>query len=179
MSNRLQLTLAIFKPDLTIRPYSLEHVRHLLIQNNFIAIKSKKEHLSKTKVQAFYKEHEGKFFYNRLVTFMSSGESHIHILGREIEAIKAWRNIMGPTKVFKTRYDQPDSIRGKFGLTDTRNSSHGSDSDETARAEIAFFFPEFNFDEFYLSGQDLEFLNGTRGQRSLRFDPVKFQHFLQ
>ena len=61
----LKLTLAIFKPDLTLRPYSLEHVRRLLIQNNFIAIKSKKEHLSKSKVQAFYKEHEDKFFYNR------------------------------------------------------------------------------------------------------------------
>ena len=178
MSNKLQLTLAIFKPDLTIRPYSLEHVRSLLIQNNFIAIKSQKEHLSKTKVQAFYKEHEGKFFYNRLVTYMSSGESHIHVLARENEAIKTWRNIMGPTKVFKTRYDQPDSVRGKFGLTDTRNSSHGSDSEETARAEINFFFPEFNIDEFYQSGQDIEFLR--KGQaRSLRFDPIMFQHFLQ
>merc|ERR1711976_1016628 len=69
---------------------------------------------------------------------------------------------MGPTKVFKTRYDQPDSIRGKFGLTDTRNSSHGSDSEETARAEINFFFPEFNIDEFYQSGQDIEFLRKVK-----------------
>ena len=129
--SKLHLTLAIFKPDLTIRPFSLEHVRHLLIKNDFIVIKSKQEHLSKNKVKEFYKEHEGKFFYNRLVTYMSSGESHIHILGRENEAIKTWRTLMGPTKVFKTRYDQPESIRGQFGLTDTRNSSHGSDSDET------------------------------------------------
>ena len=176
--SKLQLTLAIFKPDLTIRPYSLEHVRHILIQNDFIAIRSKKEHLSKNKIKEFYKEHEGKFFYNRLVTYMSSGESHVHILGRENEAIKAWRSIMGPTKVFKTRYEQPESIRGQFGLTDTRNSSHGSDSDETARAEISFFFPEFNQDQFFQSGQDFEFLNGHR-QRSLGFDSVMFQHFLQ
>ncbi len=34
------------------------------------------------------------------------------------------------------RYEQPDTIRGRFGLTDTRNSTHGSDSDETAEREI-------------------------------------------
>jgi len=56
---------------------------------------------------------------------------------------------MGPTKVFKTIYDDPQSIRGQFGLTDTRNSTHGSDSDETARKEINFFFPEFNVDDWF------------------------------
>lgn len=33
---------------------------------------------------------------------------------------------MGPTKVYKTKYEAPDTIRGMFGLTDTRNSTHGS-----------------------------------------------------
>lgn len=51
---------------------------------------------------------------------------------------------MGPTKVFKTRYTNPETIRGQFGLTDTRNSTHGSDSDETARIEMKFFFPKFD-----------------------------------
>ena len=51
---------------------------------------------------------------------------------------------MGPTKVFKTRFSHPDSIRGRFGLTDTRNCSHGSDSTETATQEMEFFYPEFD-----------------------------------
>ncbi len=43
-----------------------------------------------------------KFFFNRLVSFMSSGPLHCHVLARE-DAIAEWRRIMGPTKVFKTR----------------------------------------------------------------------------
>ena len=85
---------------------------------------------------------------------------------------------MGPTKVFKTRYEQPDTIRGLFGITDTRNSSHGSDSEETARQEIQFFFPEFDFDDFYRSGQDQAFLNGQIS-RNLFLDQKLFQHFVQ
>ena len=84
---------------------------------------------------------------------------------------------MGPTKVFKTRYEQPDTIRGLFGITDTRNSSHGSDSEETARQEIQFFFPEFDFDDFYRSGQDQAFLNGQISQ-TLFLDEKLFQHFV-
>ena len=176
-SSKLQLTLAILKPDLTLRPFSVEHVRSTLLQNNFIAIKSKQEHLSSAKIKDFYREHEGKFFYNRLVTYMSSGYSHIHILGRSENAIKKWRDLMGPTKVLKTRYEQPDTIRGMFGITDTRNSSHGSDSEETARKEIEFFFPDFNIDAFYQSGQDQEFLNGQISQ-TLKLDRKLFQHFV-
>lgn len=55
---------------------------------------------------------------------------------------------MGPTKVFKTIFTHPDSIRGQFGLTDTRNGTHGSDSPETAQREIKFFFPEFDMDSW-------------------------------
>merc|ERR1712109_1125 len=57
------------------------------------------EHLSRAKVEDFYREHESKFFYNRLVTYMSSGPSNVHILGRENEAIKTWRKLMGPWKL--------------------------------------------------------------------------------
>lgn len=171
------MTLAILKPDLTQRPFSVEHVRELLLKNKFIAIQTKHERLSRAKVEEFYKEHRGKFFYNRLVTFMSSGVSHIHILGREEEAIKTWRDLMGPTKVLKTRYDQPHSIRGLLGLTDTRNSTHGSDSEETARSEINFFFPEFDVNHFFAGKSDVAFLNGQING-SLQLDRVLFQHYL-
>ena len=202
MSKKLQLTLAILKPDLTLRPYCVDQVRHMLLQNDFIFVKSKEEHLDPAKVKSFYQEHQGKFFYNRLVTYMSryerkiilynlsifitsvkhlfifSGCSHIHILGRNENAIQKWRTMMGPTKVFKTRYEQPNTIRGLFGITDTRNSSHGSDSEETARQEIQFFFPEFDFDNFYRSGQDQAFLNGQISQ-TLFLDQKLFQHFVK
>lgn len=56
---------------------------------------------------------------------------------------------MGPTKVFKTIFTHPDSIRGKFGLSDTRNACHGSDSPESVKREIDIIFPEFNINNWY------------------------------
>ena len=76
----------------------------------------------------------------------------------------------GPTKVFKTRYEQPETIRGIYGLTDTRNSAHGSDSVSTAEEEIRFFFPEFNFSTFE-SEEKESFVNGE-----VTFDQSNFVH---
>lgn len=72
----------------------------------------------------------------------------MHILAKE-EAIKDWRTLLGPTKVFQTIFSHPETIRGQFGLTDTRNAGHGSDSETSAVKEINFFFPEYssNFED--------------------------------
>lgn len=71
---------------------------------------------------------------------------------------------MGPTKVFKTQFEAPETIRGQFGLSDTRNATHGSgfikfcrflisfqfsDSPESVKREISIFFPEFDIEEWY------------------------------
>ena len=76
-------------------------------------------------------------------------------------------------QVFATRYSHPASIRGQFGLTDTRNSSHGSDSDATAAAEIKFFFPEF--DQRQWEQEERERFSVTD---SVIFDPDNFMHRL-
>ena len=47
------------------------------------------------------------------------------ILAHE-DAISRWRKLMGPTKVYKTQHEEPNCIRGMFGLSDTRNCTHGS-----------------------------------------------------
>ncbi|NXT77999.1 NDK6 kinase, partial [Zapornia atra] len=78
----------------------------------------------------------------------SSGPMWAYILAHE-NAVPLWRSLMGPTKVFRARNDAPDSIRGAYGLTDTRNTTHGSDSPASASREIAFFFPEFNEQLWY------------------------------
>ncbi|KAG8138564.1 hypothetical protein E2320_004438 [Naja naja] len=54
-----------------------------------------------------------------------SGPMRVYILAHE-EAITRWRSLMGPTKVYRARHTAPESIRGSLGLTDTRNSVHGS-----------------------------------------------------
>lgn len=63
------------------------------------------------------------FFLFFLCSF--SGPSEAYILARE-DAIAVWRHLMGPTKVFKCQLSNPDTIRAKHGLTDTRNATHGS-----------------------------------------------------
>ena len=121
------------------------------------------------RAEQFYSEHKEKFFYNRLVTFMSSGPCQPLILARQ-DAISGWRELMGPTKVFRTRFSHPESIRGRFGLTDTRNVSHGSDSEQTARAEIKFFFPEFSETEW--ESEEREYFQTGR----VTFDWQQFVH---
>eukprot|EP00088_Acartia_fossae_P054801 TRINITY_DN6325_c0_g1_i8.p1 TRINITY_DN6325_c0_g1~~TRINITY_DN6325_c0_g1_i8.p1 ORF type:complete len:211 (+),score=11.63 TRINITY_DN6325_c0_g1_i8:39-635(+) len=145
---KLELTLAILKPDLTQHKQHLNEVRQMIVDNDFLIVRSKIMKLNRSKAEEFYEEHRGKFFYNRLVTYMSSGPIHPLILAKE-NAIQDWRKLMGPTKVFKTRFSDPETIRGKFGLTDTRNATHGSDSIETADKETKFFYPEFCRQQFF------------------------------
>jgi nucleoside-diphosphate kinase len=139
----LQLTLAALKPDVVSRPHVSSQIKTIILENNFYFVRSKQLTLSRNQAADFYKEHDGRFFHNRLVSFMSSGPISVHVLARH-EAIPEWRRLLGPTKVLRTIYEHPDTIRGQFGLTDTRNCAHGSDSDDTARREIEFFFPDFD-----------------------------------
>ncbi|KAL0967086.1 hypothetical protein UPYG_G00247650 [Umbra pygmaea] len=143
----MQLTLAVIKPDAAAHPLVVEALQQKILENNFIIVMSKRLVWRRQDSEKFYSEHAGRFFYQRLVEFMSSGPMRAYILARE-DAISHWRMLMGPTKVFRAQYSSPSSIRGQYGLTDTRNTTHGSDSADSARREISFFFPEFNAEEW-------------------------------
>ncbi|KAH7646054.1 nucleoside diphosphate kinase 6-like [Dermatophagoides farinae] len=119
---RLELTLAIIKPHICKDPSCLQEIRSIIFENGFLFLKSTQIHLTRMQAESFYEEHKGKFFFERLVSLMNS--------------------------VFKTRLEQPGTIRGIFGITDTRNATHGSDSPETARREIEFFFPSFSVQKY-------------------------------
>lgn len=69
--------------------------------------------------------HAEKFFYDRLVSYMCSGPISPMILAHP-DAIQRWRALMGPTKSHVARATAPHTIRGMFGVSDTRNSTHGS-----------------------------------------------------
>ncbi|KAK7071022.1 Nucleoside diphosphate kinase 6 [Halocaridina rubra] len=168
----LQLTLALFKPDITRVPHVLKAIRQRIVEEEFFIIRNKELRLTREETEQFYIEHQGKFFYNRLVTFMSSGPTQALILAHE-DAIKRWRHLMGPTKVYKTKFEAPSTIRGMYGLTDTRNSTHGSDSPDTAAKEIAFFYPEFSIEDWYKNDEP----SFRLGKVSL--DDVNFVHRLQ
>ena len=168
---RLQLTLAILKPDLLANPVARSEVMDLMLHHKFYLVRSCSLHLTVAEAELFYAAHRGRFFYNRLVNHMSSGPISTHILARP-DAIAHWRQLLGPTKVFRTIYTSPNSIRGRYGLTDTRNACHGSDADETARQEIRFFFPEFDVN-FWYKTQEEKFIKGQ-----VRYDKEKEEHSL-
>ncbi|XP_024940075.1 nucleoside diphosphate kinase 6 isoform X4 [Cephus cinctus] len=88
------------------------------------------------------------------------------------DAIVKWRELMGPTKVYQAQYLAPNTIRGTFGLSDTRNAAHGSDSPESAEQEIKIFFKDFNTTKWY----QIEEPFFSLGQ--VRFDPKAFVHII-
>ncbi|KAM8980237.1 nucleoside diphosphate kinase 6 isoform X3 [Sarcophilus harrisii] len=144
----LQLTLALIKPDAVAHPLILEAIHEQILSSQLLIVRVRDLAWRREQCQRFYQEHAGRFFYQRLVEFMASGPMRAYILAHE-DAVQLWRTLMGPTKVFRARYVAPDSIRGRFGLTDTRNTTHGSDSAASARREIAAFFPDFDERRWY------------------------------
>lgn len=78
---------------------------------------------------------------------MFSGPIEVCILAGD-NVISKWRDLLGPTRVYKATYSHPDSIRGRHGLSDTRNVCHGSDSIESAKREIGIFFNDFDVDRW-------------------------------
>ncbi|XP_054370799.1 nucleoside diphosphate kinase 6 [Molothrus ater] len=123
-------------------------VHAAILRHRFLIVRAKEVRCGAEQSRRFYREHAGRFFYQRLVEFMASGPMWAYILAHE-NAVPLWRSLMGPTKVFRARHSDPDSIRGAYGLTDTRNTTHGSDSPASASREIAFFFPEFDEQRWY------------------------------
>ncbi|KAH8276075.1 hypothetical protein KR018_000841 [Drosophila ironensis] len=139
----MEITLALIKPHVVRNTYAMQQIR-ALIAHNFTVLEQREVRITREISAKFYEEHKGKFFYNRLTTFMSSGPCYALILQSE-ESIKKWRALLGPTKVFRAVYSEPSSIRALYGLSDTRNACHGSDSEESALREISILFPEFDF----------------------------------
>ncbi|KAH8405913.1 hypothetical protein KR222_000646 [Zaprionus bogoriensis] len=138
----MDISVALLKPHILRNTYALQQIK-VLIGNNFNVLGAKEVHITKEISERFYAEHKGKFFYHRLTSFMNSGPCYAFILQSE-ECIQKWRCLMGPTKVFRAVYSEPDCIRALYGLSDTRNACHGSDSKESALREIAILFPEFD-----------------------------------
>ena len=136
MSNEQQ-TLSIIKPDAVERNLEKE-IKDQFINNGFKIIKEKKIQISKSEAEEFYKVHQTKPFYNDLCAYLSSGPIVVMILEKN-NAILANRELMGATDPKKA---DEGTIRKKYGISIDKNSVHGSDSSENAKAEIDFFFKD-------------------------------------
>ena len=134
MSN-IEQTLSIIKPDAVERNLE-EQIKTIFKDNGFVILKEKKLKLEKNESEQFYNVHETKPFYNDLCEYLSSGTIIVMVLERE-NAIKYNRDLMGATDPNKAK---DGTIRKLFGKSIDKNSVHGSDSPESAKIEIDFFF---------------------------------------
>ena len=130
-------TLAIIKPDAVKKNVIGDIIlRYEAVGLKPIAIRMMR--LSKSAAEGFYAVHRQRPFFDSLTTFMSSGPIVVLVLSGD-DAIKRHRDLMGATDPAKA---DAGTIRAVHGTTIEFNAVHGSDSSETARFEIGFFFSE-------------------------------------
>ena len=131
----IEKTLSIIKPDAVER--NLENkIKSFFEEKNLKIIKNKKVHITKEEAAEFYKVHQTKPFYQNLCNYLSSGPIVVMVLEGEGAVFKN-RQIMGATDPLKA---EEGTLRKMYGLSIDKNSVHGSDSAESAKTEIDFFF---------------------------------------
>ena len=130
-----QRTFAIIKPDAFAAGHSGKIIDTILGRGFKIAA-IKMLHLDKNEAEGFYYVHKERPFFNDLVTFMTEGPIVAMVLERE-NAIAEWRRLMGATNPGQA---DEGTIRKQFGTSIERNATHGSDAEDTATFEIAYFF---------------------------------------
>ena len=133
----VERTLSIIKPDATRRNLTGQ-INARLEAAGLRIVAQKRLCLSLGQAQKFYAVHRGRPFYDSLCAFMSSGPVVVQVLEGE-GAIARNRDVMGATNPADAA---PGTIRKDFAESIEANSVHGSDSADTARSEIAFFFGE-------------------------------------
>lgn len=138
-------TYAMIKPDIT-KINKEDEIISRIESLGFIIVAQKKETLTREKAMEFYKEHEGKPFFETLVTFMTSGPV-VALALEKLDCIREWRIAAGPTNTFRAREVAPGSLRAIYGSDGTQNAVHGSDCIESANRELTFWFPEPLFAE--------------------------------
>jgi nucleoside-diphosphate kinase len=131
----MQRTFALIKPD----AYAAGHVGKILdaiALSGLTVVAAKTVHLSIPQAQGFYAVHKARPFFGDLVKFMTEDRVLAMVLEGE-NAIKRWRDLMGPTDATKA---PEETLRGRFGEGIERNATHGSDAEDTAAFEMGYFF---------------------------------------
>ncbi len=133
----IERTLSIIKPDAVAKNLIGEIYRRFEAGGLRI-VAARMLHLSREQAGKFYGVHKDRPFYEDLIAFMTTGPVMVQVLEGE-DAIAKNRELMGATDPKKAA---PGTLRADFAQTLDENAVHGSDGPDTARVEIAFFFPE-------------------------------------
>ncbi|MGB7203771.1 MAG: nucleoside-diphosphate kinase [Pyrinomonadaceae bacterium] len=129
------LTFGIIKPD-AVRAGKQGQIISRILGGGFKIRGMKLIHQTRKQAEGFYAVHAGKGFYDELCDFMSSGPCVVLALEKK-DAVPAWRELMGATNPAEAA---EGTIRKDFATSIGENAVHGSDSDENACVEIAYFF---------------------------------------
>ena len=128
-------TFSIIKPDATNRNLT-GAINAKLEAAGLRIVAQKRIHMTKAQAEKFYEVHAARPFYGELTDFMCSAPVVVQVLEGE-DAVATNRRVMGATNPANA---DAGTIRKEFALSMGENSVHGSDSDENAAIEIAYFF---------------------------------------
>lgn len=132
----IERTLSIIKPD-AVAKNVIGEIYTRFERAGLKVIAARMMHLSRAEAEGFYAVHRERPFFKDLVDFMISGPVMVQVLEGE-NAIQKNRDLMGATDPKKAA---PGTIRADFAQSIDANAVHGSDAAETARVEVAYFFP--------------------------------------
>lgn len=131
----LERTLSIIKPD-AVAKNVIGPIYTRFEQAGLRIVASRMMQLTQAEAEGFYEIHRARPFFKDLVSFMISGPVVVQVLEGE-DAVAKHREIMGATDPKKA---DPGTIRADFADSIDENAVHGSDSEENAAREIAYFF---------------------------------------
>ena len=132
----VERTFSIIKPD-AVAKNAIGQILSRFEAAGLKIIAARMMHLSRAQAEGFYAVHRERPFFKDLVEFMISGPVLLQVLQGD-NAIAKNRELMGATDPKKAA---KGTIRADFAASIDANAVHGSDAPETARTEIAFFFP--------------------------------------
>ena len=132
----VQRTLSIIKPD-AVKKNAIGQIIARFEGAGLRVVAARMMHLSRAEAEGFYAVHRERPFFKDLVDFMISGPVLVQVLEGK-DAIAKNRELMGATDPKKAA---KGTIRADFADSIDANAVHGSDGPETARTEIAYFFP--------------------------------------
>ena len=130
-------TFAIIKPD-AVRNGHTGKIYDRILKSDFKIKGAKLLKMTKEQAEGFYEIHKKKSFFNDLIEFMTSSPCMVLTLEKE-NAVDSWRETIGATNPEDA---VAGTIRKDFALNVQENAVHGSDSNENAQKEIAFFFTD-------------------------------------
>lgn len=149
----MERTLVILKPDCVQRRL-IGRIVQRFEDKGLVLSGMKLIQISRELAEQLYAPHKGKPFYPGLIKYITSGPVVvIALMGRR--CIEICRALMGKTFGFEAL---PGTIRGDFGASETYNLVHGSDSPQSAEAEIALFFQPDELLNYHPAGNDWVFI---------------------